>query len=251
MASSRGMFVWHELMTGNVDAARAFYCGVVGWRAEEAGMPDCRYLRLMAGEVGMGGLMPLPAGATAGWIGYIAVDDVDAAARDLTTAGGTIHRAPDDIPGIGRFAVVADPQGAAFVLFRGTGQSPERPAQGTPGHVGWNELHAADWETVFPFYGGLFGWQKAEAMDMGAMGTYQLVVAQAEPVGAMMTGGGAGRGPSWLFYFNVEAIEAAARRVSDGGGQVMHGPHEVPGGSWIVQCADPQGVPFALVAPRR
>jgi len=57
--------------------------------------------------------------------------------------------------------------------------------------------------------------------------------------------------PYWLYYFNVAEIEAAAARVKDKGGQVVNGPHQVPGGSWIIQCIDPQGAMFALVAPAK
>lgn len=57
--------------------------------------------------------------------------------------------------------------------------------------------------------------------------------------------------PVWQFYFNVPAIDAAAKRVTDNGGKILMGPMEVPGGSWIVQGMDPQGAHFALMAPGR
>jgi hypothetical protein len=57
--------------------------------------------------------------------------------------------------------------------------------------------------------------------------------------------------PSWVYYFNVGDIDAAVKRVKIGGGQVVEGPIEVPGGSWIIQCLDPQGAIFALVGKRR
>ena len=186
-------FVWYELMTTDADAAETFYSDVVGWRTQDAGMPGMRYTILSVGEAGVGGIMTIPpnacaAGARPGWIGYIGVDDVDATAGRVKQAGGTIHKLPEDIPGIGRFAVVADPQGASFVLFRGSSeQPPERPAPGVPGSPGWHELHAGEWQSAFAFYADLFGWTKAEAVDMGAMGTYQLFAAGAEPIGGMMT----------------------------------------------------------------
>jgi predicted enzyme related to lactoylglutathione lyase len=57
--------------------------------------------------------------------------------------------------------------------------------------------------------------------------------------------------PSWTFYFNVPAIDAAAERVTSSGGTIINGPMEVPGGTWIVQCLDPQGAMFALSAATR
>lgn len=257
MADFHGRFVWYELMTTDPDAAESFYTQVVGWTAQDAGLGDTNYTMLSAGERGVAGLMELPAeardaGARPGWIGYIGVTDVDAAVIRLKEAGGTVHKPADDIPAIGRFAVVADPQGANFVLFEPFMEGPgERPAPGTAGHTGWHELYATDWEAAFAFYSSQFGWTKADAMDMGPMGTYQLFATGGEPVGGMMNKPDAMPNPAWLYYFNVDGIDAAVTRVTDNGGQIVNGPMEVPGGSWIVQATDPQGALFALVAPQR
>ena len=168
----------------------------------------------------------------------------------MTQAGGASLRAADDIPGVGRFAVVADPQGAAFILFRPAPEMDRQPRPpGTMGHAGWHELHAADWQGAFAFYAGQFGWTKDEAVDMGPMGTYQLFAAGNVAIGGMMTKAEAVPAPFWLFYFNVPDIDAAAARVAAGGGHVLHGPMEVPGGSRVIQCRDPQGATFALVQP--
>src|SRR4051794_10115106 len=147
MASSQGSFVWYELMTTDAAAAETFYKGVIGWNAHDAGFPDFHYTLLSAGSTQVAGLMTLPqeacdAGAKPGWMGYVAVDDVDDHAARFTEAGGAVHRAPADIPGVGRFAVVADPQGAVIVLFKGNGTSPPASAK-TPGYPGWRELYAA------------------------------------------------------------------------------------------------------------
>jgi predicted enzyme related to lactoylglutathione lyase len=257
MPNSRNNFVWYDLMTTDTKAAEAFYSSVVGWRAQDAGMPDRSYTILHVKETPIGGLMPLPkeasaAGARPIWNGYVAVDDVDALAKRVTQAGGTVHRGPEDIPGVGRFAVVADPHGASFMLFKGaTDEQPQPPAPGTPGHIGWHELHAGNGEKAFAFYSGLFGWTKAEAMDMGPMGVYQIFATDSAPVGGMMTKTEAFPAAMWLYYFNVDDIEAAATRVKDHRGKVLNGPMEVPGGSWIIQCSDPQDAMFALVGPKR
>ena len=119
MASSNGNFVWYDLMSTDAKAAEAFYRGVVGWRMQDAGMPDRSYTILSAGETAVGGLMPLPpeacgAGAKPVWSGYVAVDDVDAFAARVKQAGGAIHHPPDDIPGVGRFFI--DPGISQLVL---------------------------------------------------------------------------------------------------------------------------------------
>lgn len=168
-------FIWYELMTTDTAAAKAFYRTVVGWKMQAFG-GGTDYTVLDAGDGQVGGIMALPAqagetGLKPCWLGYIGVDDVDAAADRIAKAGGAIHRAPEDIPGAGRFAVVADPQGAAFMLLKGTTDRPPPKAfkATTPRHVGWNELHTTDWKAGLAFYSKLFGWAKSDAFDMGAM----------------------------------------------------------------------------------
>ena len=250
-------FVWYDVMTSDTRAAESFYCSVIGWVAQDSGMADRSYTLLSARPTRVGGLMPIPEearahGARPAWMGYIGVDDVDAHAARVRTAGGAVHRPPEDIPSIGRFCVVADPHGAAFILFQGVGSAQNPPTEPmTPGHVGWHELQAGDLDSAFAFYAGLFGWTKSEAIDMGDMGLYQTFATGGAAVGGMMKKMPEVPTPFWLYYFNVEAIDAAAARVSQGGGKLLMAPREVPGGSWIVQCLDPQGAMFAMVAPRR
>jgi predicted enzyme related to lactoylglutathione lyase len=255
MANATGRFNWYQLMTTEPEAASRFYTAVIGWTANAMQGPAQDYTVFEADGAGVGGMMTLPeaakqAGAPPHWIGYIAVDSVDDAAARLTADGGTVHHAAEDIPGVGRFSVVADPQGAMFILFRPFPTGP-RPAvaPGTPGHAGWHELHAAEWQSAFDFYAKQFGWTKGETHDMGPMGIYQLFATGGDAVGGMMTKQPAIPFPVWLYYFNVSDINQAAARVLQAGGKVLNGPHPVPGGSWILQCADPQGAMFALVAP--
>ena len=247
-------FIWYELATTDKPAAEAFYEAVVGWKLQrfDGGM-DYTVLAASDGNVGGIGALPDEAWARPGWSGYIGVEDVDAVAARIARAGGSIVRPPADIPGVGRFAVVADPQGIRFMLLRGSVRDappPEAFKANAPGHIGWNELHTTDWESGLAFYAPLFGWEKVQAMDMGPMGTYQIVGFGGEPIGAMFNSPDFPR-PSWLFYFNVDDIDAAHRRLTAHGGTVVHGPSEVPGEQWIVQATDPQGVLFAVVGPRR
>jgi uncharacterized protein len=259
MPNSQGKFVWYELNTTDAKAAEAFYCNVIGWEAQDAGNPGVSYTILSAGKTGVAGLMQLcpealEAGVRPGWIGYIAVGDVDLYAGRVKEAGGSVRHDPMEIPGgIGRFAIAADPYGAPFVLFKPgmPDKAPERPAPGTPGLIGWNELHAGDGPGAFAFYSGLFGWTKAESFDMGPMGVYQLFATGGPAVGGMMTKMPNFPSPDWRYYFNVDGADAAVERVKKNGGQLLMGPEQVPGGSWIIQCEDPQGVKFAAVAPRR
>ncbi len=253
MGMSEGGFVWYELMTSDVEAAQAFYAKVVGWSMADSGMPGMRYTLAKVGERQVAGLMGPPADAETApvlWFGYILVADVDAMAERVREAGGAVHREASDIPGVGRFAVVADPQGAMFMLFRGLRDPAPDLAPNTPGDVGWHELHTSDWEGTFAFYQGLFGWERSYGHDMGPMGVYQTFSVDGAWTGGMMNGGGA-PSPHWLYYINVDDIDAAAARVTEAGGQVLHGPHQVPGGAWVIMGEDPQGAEFALTGARQ
>lgn len=254
MSASHGRFVWCELMTSDTAAAKSFYGSVVGWDMQDLPMPGMTYTVLSAGETQVGGLMPLPPEAGRHelrpcWLGYIGVDDVDAAARRTRELGGSVHRAPDEIPNVGRFAVVADPQGAMFQLFKSARPGTPTPPQ-LPGSTGWNELHTRDIAKAFEFYASLCGWEKGDGIDMGPMGTYQLFKLDGAAIGGMFNSPAATAAPFWLYYFTVGDIDQATSRVTGGGGKILHGPTQVPGGGWIVQASDPQGAMFALLGTR-
>jgi len=255
MAGAQSTFVWYELMSSDVAAAKAFYADVVGWISEDMAMPGMTYTVLRAGEALIGGLMALPkeasdAGMRPCWVGYVGVDDTDSAAAKAKRLGGRIVSPPADIPNIGRYATVTDPQGAALNLFKPT-QTGHRAVSMLPGHIGWHELHSSDWPKAFDYYTDMFGWLKGDSVDMGSMGTYQLFTIGGTPSGGMFNSPAAQAARFWLYYFNVGDIDAAAKRVGDNGGKVMQGPHQVPGGGWIVQAADAQGAAFALLGSRK
>ena len=247
-------FFWYELMTNDPAAARKFYGDVVGWEVQDA--MDGYELFTTQGR-GVAGLMALPEqaremGVGPCWTGYIAVEDVDDAAEEIEEEGGEVHREPFEVPDTIRLAVVADPQGAVFIVGKGLMENPppELPA-GTPGTVGWHELYAEDAEEAFEFYQSQFGWTKTDVMDMGPNGNYYLFAMGGPAIGGMMDKPEQMPKPAWLYYFNVPALDAAIERLNAGGGRVIVGPIEVPGGQWIVQGIDPQGAHFALVAPKR
>jgi predicted enzyme related to lactoylglutathione lyase len=248
-------FFWYDVMTTDPKAAETFYRDVVGWATQDAGAPG--YTLFTVDGRGVAGLMAIPedarqSGVEPAWTGYIQVADVDGTAARLMRAGGHLHKGPIDVPGIIRFAVVADPQGAAFTIAQPLSDAASPfPAADTPGTIGWHELRAEDWRSAFAFYENLFGWTLGEAHDMGPMGTYQLFAAGGDAIGGMMTKPPEMAQPHWVYYINVPAIDAAAARIVAAGGTVGNGPMQVPGGQWIVQATDPQGAAFALVAPSR
>ena len=255
MVASHGRFAWYELLTTDVEAAKVFYANVMGWDARDASMPGSPYTLFTAGRFLVSGLMGLPddartMGARPGWLGYVGVEDVDAAADQIGHHGGTVYVPPTNLPNVSRFSIFADPQSARLALLKWLRPDQQQPADpGAPGCVGWHELLATDWEQALAFYGELFGWKNAGA-DVGEMGTYQLFSAGGQTIGGMLNKPEMMPAPVWLYYFNVDDLDAAAQRVKAGGGQILDGPVEVAGGSWIVQCADPQGAIFALEGMR-
>lgn len=256
MAKMHGSFVWHELMTSDLAAAAAFYGKVFGWTCKDSGTPGMDYRIFSAGEHMVAGMFSLDhigdKNIPPNWSGYIGVDDVDAAAHKLRGLGGKVGREPADIPNVGRFSVVEDPQGAMFVLFQPMSPPPGAPpAPGTPGLVSWNELYALDIDKVWPFYAEMFGWTKLDAIDMGPMGKYQMFSNGAHPIGGMMNKPAQMPRPFWDFYVEVPDIDAAAAAVTAGGARIVNGPMQVPGGQWVAQGFDPQGAFFAFVGNRK
>ena len=257
MSDDHGRFIWYELITTDPTAAKSFYGDVVGWTFTDMPGDGFTYTVASANGNGLAGLMLIPPeakamGAPPHWSGYVCVDDCDAAAEKIKGLGGSVIRPPADIPGIGRFAVVTDPHGAVFEIMKPVPPSEARPdvPQGTEGHTSWHELYAGELDPAFAFYSEMFGWKKDDAMDMGPMGTYLLFSNQDGQIGGMMKKPDQIPRPGWLYYTQVGDIDAAAARVKSAGGQVVNGPMEVPGGSWIVQGVDPQRAMFALVGTK-
>jgi hypothetical protein len=256
MANPASPFIWYDLMTPDLAAATKFYGDVVGWKIADSGMPGMSYSILSVGAVMVGGLMqrtPEMGDALPGWMGHIFVPDVDDYAKRVTKAGGHLHREPEDVPGVGRFAVVSDPHGASFILFKPNSvETPAKLAPDTPGTIGWRDLRAGNGKEAWNFYSKLFGWKKSEAIPMDGGEIYQMfTTGDDEMAGGMMTKMPDTPGPMWLYFFNVDAIDAAAARVKKADGKVVMEPMEVPGGQWIIEATDPDGNRFGLVAPKR
>lgn len=260
--SYHGNPCWYELATskGNLAAAETFYGKILGWKVQDAGMEGFDYHLAKSGDDMVAGMMDMPddvATLPPFWMIYFAVDDADKCVADARAAGASVHREPADIPGTGRFAILADPQGAAFGVMQPDLSSMTAAdlakvdagaaafAQGKPGHGAWHELMSTDPAAGFAFYAGLFGWSKGDAVDMGAMGTYQVFRRDGTDIGGMM-GLGDAPVPNWLPYFGVDRVGDTTKAITAAGGRVHHGPVEVPGGSYIAVAQDPQGAWFAV-----
>ena len=248
--ATKGQFVWYEHLTKDPRAAIAFYSDVVGWKTQPFG-EGSGYEMWVGSQGPLGGVMKLPdeevkQAVPPHWIANVQVDDVDATVALAKKLGGKVHKEPADIPSVGRFAVIEDPQGAPVSVFK-----PDGPMQlhdsAKEGEFCWNELLTTDSAAASRFYSQLFGWQILEEMDMGQMGTYRIFGVAGQRLGGMMTvPKGQPTPPMWLFYAETKDLDAALERAKTKGAKVMNGPMDVPGGGRIAQLMDTQGAPFAL-----
>jgi predicted enzyme related to lactoylglutathione lyase len=257
MSDYRGRFLWMELMTSDVEAAKAFYTRAIGWGTQLFGdgtpMPgfDEPYALWITNAEAIGGVMKLPEearsmGAPPHWLAYIGTPDVDASTRLVKELGGQVYVPPTDVPTIGRIAVVADPQGATFALYKPLEWTDTPLAEPKVGQLAWSELLAGSWQEAWTFYERLFGWSKTDSLDMGPMGIYQLFGIGKRSLGGMFTKpADMPAPPHWLYYFRVSDMDGTVERIKAAGGKVLNGPMPVPGGA-ITQCMDPQGAVFAV-----
>ena len=251
--SPRGRFAWYDLMTPDVDAAKSFYGKLIGWTITPfEGAPE-PYDMWTASDGPIGGVMTLPeeakaAGAPPHWLSYVVVPDVDAALEQAEQLGGATLHPSMEIPNVGTFGVLQDPQGAVIAVYTSSSEAPGTDGQPPVGHMSWHELMTTDYKAAFEFYSTLFGWQKDEAMDMGEMGVYQMFNNGGMPLGGMMNKPPEIPACYWMYYIRVANVDEAVENAKSLGGQLLNGPMTVPGpsGDRVAQLMDPQGAAFAL-----
>ncbi|HSC27071.1 MAG TPA: VOC family protein [Vicinamibacterales bacterium] len=245
---SLGRFVWYDLMTTDPKNAESFYNKIAGWGTQIWNGP-VPYTMWMVGTTPIGGVMAMPpgVGAPPHWLAYIATPDVDRTVKQAESLGGTTHKEPTDIPTVGRFAVLTDPQGAYFAAFTPAGETPGHDGPAAIGEISWHELMTTDSAAAWKFYEALFGWEKRTEHDMGPMGVYRLFGYKGMEIGGMFDKPAEAPGPPfWLHYIRVDNADRVADLVKTHGGTILNGPMDVPGGDRIAQCMDPQGAAFAI-----
>jgi uncharacterized protein len=256
MTRKTGRFDWYDLMTTDVAGAKAFYTKTLGWKMAPWDQGD--YEMWSAGDMAIGGVMALPPelkklGVPPHWMAYIETDDVDATAKKAQQLGGKIANPPADIPKVGRFAVLTDPQGVSFAVFKPLEGVPDMPHKA--GFFSWHELHTTDNEAAWKFYAELFGWKHTRSMDMGPGGTYRMFGLDSQnSMGGMSNMAKVQNTPPyWLYYVSVDNLDTTVADIQKNGGKILNGPMEVPGGDRIAMCMDPQGGMFAvhMAAPKK
>ena len=254
MTNPHGRFAWHELSTTDPRAGMAFYPQITAWTTQLMDdRPD--YSLWMNDGSPIGGVATLrdtveASSAHAHWLAYVRVYDVDACARQVAALGGRVRVAPKEVPNIGCWAVVSDPQGGVIGLYEPASNELVRYSAPRRGEFSWHELMTTDYKAAFEFYRALFRWETVSKYDMGEMGIYHLFGQKGQTFGGMFNTLVGVPSPNWMCYVRVDDVKPRAETLTMLGGIVMNGPMEVPGGDWIVQCMDPQGATFALHTPK-
>jgi predicted enzyme related to lactoylglutathione lyase len=245
-----GQFVWYELTTPDVDAAQKFYPRFTGWGLQPF---DKDYTMFTTGGTPVAGLFHLSdemrqQGVPPNWMPYVEAANIDETAAKATSLGGRVLHGPIDVPGAGRLAVVQDPQGATFGIYKSA--VPNNAGwDGTAvvGRFSWHELMTTDSAAAFEFYRSLFGWDRNGEMDMGGGQMYSMYGKGEKMYGGMFNRPAemASMHPFWMIYIHVADVgKAVATAVK--AGAVVHRPQmDIPGGS-IAILGDPQGAGFAL-----
>lgn len=246
--NTSGRIVWHELVTPDPKTALGFYGELFGWTGSEMDMgPAGKYTILKSGGEDVGGAVAPPNGAKIppSWLAYCTSLDVDAAAKKATALGGKVMSGPLDIPNVGRFAVIVDPQGAALAAFKQVEERPE--LQGTPpaGAFCWDELLTSDPKAALAFYRDVYGWG-VEDKDMGPMGTYHLLKRGERMAAGIMKAPMPGQPPAWLSYVAVNDVDDRAKRAEQLKGKLVVPPSDIPGVGRFAVVADRQGATFGL-----
>lgn len=270
MANHPGDFIWYELMSPDAKASEAFYGPLLEWRFSGG----AEYREIEASDGGVGGILQLTPDMTAGgarpaWVGYVLVDDVDAMTESIVRGGGRVYMPARTMEGVGRFAMVADPQGAPFYVMKPTppANQPDEESHAFSydrprlGHCAWNELMTSDPPAALAFYGERFGWVKDGQMDMGPLGAYEFLrhsgrAPAGSPPGHGMLGAMMKTPPGvpvggWTYYFRVRDVDSATAQLEKTGGRVVRPPSEIPGGDFSMLAVDPHGATFALVGGRK
>jgi predicted enzyme related to lactoylglutathione lyase len=243
-----GKFVWHDLITDDVDQAKRFYGRLMGWSFEDTKHPNGGdYTLILSGERFVAGIVHLvdPAGVEySRWLGYLSVAAVDEAVRFNESQGGDSVVGPLELPGIGRAAAIKDPQEAVVGLIRSDHGDPDDSLQPGAGLVVWNELLAADEAAAAEFYARLTGLDVIE--QQRANGIYRVLASAEHKRAGVAPRPSEDTEPLWLTHFGVKDVAASTALVAELGGQVLLAPDPAFRNGLQAVVVDPAGAVLTL-----
>ena len=237
-----GTFVWHENVSSDPQRAQDFYTQLFGWEIESFKSGDFDYPMISANGQTHGGFPTVPEGTPPHWAGNVNVESVDETVKKAESAGGKLMAGPMDIPDVGRYAVVGDPQGAVLAVFQPNGDSPA----GTGVFV-WDELGTQDVDGAERFYDAVFGWTIS---DMGEeYGGYKIFNLREKGVGGMMKMPDASIPSMWVPYIATDDTDATVSKAQELGGSTVIEAMDVPNVGRIAVLKDPVGAVFGVIKP--
>jgi len=246
MSHDHGKFVWFELMTQDVDKATSFYPETLPWKVQPTEMQDGSvYSMITVGETGVGGVLSPPGKTPTAWVSYVSVENVDATAKAVVSAGGHLHREAFDVPGVGRIQPASDPHGAMFCLFRAESGDPD-PVEGL-GSFHWNELWSEDPRASLAFYEQVLGYTHEE-MEM-PNGAYYVFKNGDEMRGGMLKAPSSDVPTMWLPYVTVSDCDQALARAKKHGATVVAEPVDAEGVGRFGIFRDPLGGMIGVIKP--
>jgi predicted enzyme related to lactoylglutathione lyase len=236
-----GQFIWHDVITTDIERAQGFYTELLGWELETWKPGEMDYPMIKANGELHGGFGSPDAGGTPRWVGNVVVEDVEEACKAAIGAGGSVRGEPGGHPEVGRWAAIVDPQGAEVSAFKPSYESP------TPSGVFlWDELVTPDVEQAKSFYGAVFGWT-AEDVDMGDAGTYTLFKKQDGENAAGLMRKRDGAGPAaWVPYLAADDVDATFAKAQELGAKAFLEPTDVETVGRFAVLGDPTGATFGL-----
>lgn len=244
-----GKMVWNDLITDDLDAARAFYGALFGWTFEDAGQRHGhRYLIASVSNVYVGGVLEVDERADgkplSRWLPYTSVESVDAAVQRTTSSGGRVAVAPTDV-GLGRVAAIIDPEGAVIGLARSRIGDPEDAStEPAVGRIVWTELLANDPQAAAKFYTSVVGYEPRTVTRRG--GEYTWLTHRGAQRAGVFKNPSTQADPVWLTYFAVDDPVAATARVQALGGTVVLPPSQALREGTIAVVIDPSGAILVL-----
>lgn len=243
-----GKFVWHDLLTDNIPAAKKFYEELFGWEFMSSAPQDTAFTVIKYNGVPIGSVVYVkrlnPDVSEARWLSSLSVPDVDKAVEYFRSNGGTVYREPKNYPNRGRLAVVADPQGAVLALLNATGGDPADAKPGADEWL-WNELLTNNPEEAASFYEGLVGYQDETRQVITGI-DYRILTMDAIPRAGVVKVPWESVKPNWLPYIKVEDPQVLAAQVEALGGKLILPPdNNIRNGS-VAVVADPTGAAVAL-----
>ena len=252
MAEVVGKIVWHELWSKDLDKGIPFYKKLLGWDIVEkdAGKSGI-YQMIQAGGKPIGGFMTPPEEMPSFWVAYITVEDVDESLKSVKEGGGKVLFGPIDMPTVGRFAMVADSEGAVSMVYKSEPVTSPDLKDPSFGEFCWAELMSGDPAGATKFYGGLFNWNY-ESSDMGEMGKYHIAKrGEFQTSGCMQLPPNVPTPPHWLFYVFVEDLDKTTELVTEFGGEVMMGVMDIPNIGRASIIKDPCGAVLGLFGKKK